>query len=198
MIYAYSGNDVINLFNSVTINCRNKATFVITRINNNLKKMKAKKINTHSKKILLSILATMIMFFFYSCAKKMVAVSKSEPPAAIEAPVSTVIPENKGQVEIKRDANSNYVIQINVQNLKEFSTLDPNSKNAYIVWMDADNQPTKSLGQINSNTNWLSDKSKATFEAVSAFKPTRIIITSEDNAVVKMPGKAVIWSTNSF
>lgn len=159
-------------------------------------KMTAKTINTQSKKLFFGFLATMMVFFFYSCAKKTVAVSKSETPA--EAPVSTVVPENKGQVEIKRDANSNYVIQINVQDLKEFSTLDPNSKNAYIVWMDADNQATKSLGQINSNTGWLSDKSKATFEAVSAFKPTRIIITSEDNAGVKMPGKAVIWTTNSF
>jgi hypothetical protein len=158
--------------------------------------MTAKTINTRSKKILLGFLATMMIFFFYSCAKKTVGVSKSEP--VTEAPASATVSENKGQVEIKRDANSNYVIQINVQDLKEFSTLDPNSKNAYIVWMDADNQATKSLGQINSNTGWLSDKSKATFEAVSALKPTRIIITSEDNAGVKMPGNAVIWSTNSF
>ncbi|MBK6635620.1 MAG: hypothetical protein IPG38_16195 [Chitinophagaceae bacterium] len=90
------------------------------------------------------------------------------------------------------------MIQINVQNLKEISSLDPNSKNAYIVWMDADNQATKSLGQINSNTGWLTDKSKATFEAVSAVKPTKIMITSEDNAAVKTPGKMVIWTTSRF
>lgn len=154
--------------------------------------MTAGKINNLSKKIFLGALATIMIFFFYSCARKAAATSKTETTTPV------VIPENKGQVQIKRDANSNYVIQINLRELEEVTKIEPTSKKAYIVWVNADNQMTKNLGQINSNSGWLSDKSKASFEAVSEFKPTKIFITEEDNATVKTPGAKVIWSTNNF
>lgn len=133
-----------------------------------------------------------MILFFYACARKTAAASKTESSTAV------AIPENKGQVQIKRDANGNYVIQINLRELEEVAKIEPTSKKAYIVWMNADNQMTKNLGQINSNSGWLSDKSKASFEAVSEFKPTKVFITEEDNATVKNPGTKVIWSTNNF
>ena len=154
--------------------------------------MTANKINTQTKKIFLGVAATAMIFFFSACAKKTAAVSKSE------APTSTVVTENKGQVQIKRDAGSNYVIQINLRELEEVNKLEAESKNAYIVWMTADNQMAQKLGQINSNSGWLSDKSKASFEGVSEFKPTKVFITEEDNAAIKMPGKKIIWSTSKF
>lgn len=152
-----------------------------------------------SKKILSGILATTVLLTFYSCAKKSVAVAKTEQPASAETPAATIVPaENKGQVQIKRDATGNYIVQINLRELEEVNKLEASSKKAYIVWMNADNETTKNLGQINSNSGWLSDKSKAYFEAVSALKPTKVFITEEDMAEVKKPGKKIIWSTNSF
>jgi hypothetical protein len=44
----------------------------------------------------------------------------------------------------------------------------------------------------------LSDKSKASFEASSVFKPTKVFITEEEVASVKKPGIKVIWSTSKF
>ncbi len=155
-------------------------------------------VNLSAKKVFTGMMAIMMVLFINACAKKTTAVNKTETTTVSEAPVTTANSENVGQVQIKRDINSNYVIQINVQDLKEISSRDPNSKNAYIVWMDADNQAAKSLGQINSNTGWLTDKTKATFEAISAVKPTRIMITSEETASVKTPGKMVIWTTSRF
>ena len=150
-----------------------------------------------SKKLFSGIAATMVLLTFYSCAKKTAAVSKSQTPT--ETPGATVVPaENKGQVQIKRDATGNYVIQINLKELEELNKLDATTKKAYIVWMNADNETAKNLGQINSNTGWLSDKTKASFEAVSALKPTKVFITEEDMAEVKKPGTKIIWSTNSF
>ena len=64
--------------------------------------------------------------------------------------------------------------------------------------MNADNQKVKNLGQINSNSGWLSDKSKASFEAVSEFKPTKVFISEEDMATVTKPGIKIIWSTSRF
>ncbi len=163
--------------------------------------MTAKTNNTSSKRIFLGIIAALVVLSLYSCAKKTAASAKSESPVIV-APAETdpiVMPAaNKGQVEIKRDVNSNYVIQINLRGLDAVNKLDPDSKKAFIVWMNADKQKAKNLGQINSKTGWLSDKSKASFEATSPFKPTKIYITEEDDAMVKIPGKNILWSTGSF
>lgn len=165
--------------------------------------MKTKIQNSQTKRILLGIMAAMMVLSMYSCAKKTVAAAKTESPAVVvvapdESGPLVLPPENKGQVEIKRDINSNYVIQINLRGLDAVNKLDPDSKNAFVVWMNADNQKAKNLGQINSNTGWLTDKSKASFEATSPFKPTKIYITEEANATVKVPGKNILWSTPVF
>ena len=63
------------------------------------------------KNILSGILVTTMLVTFYSCAKKSAAVAKTEVPAVVETPAATTVPvENKGQVQIKRDATGNYVI----------------------------------------------------------------------------------------
>ncbi|MBK8610713.1 MAG: hypothetical protein IPL84_12435 [Chitinophagaceae bacterium] len=144
------------------------------------------------KNIFLGIFAATLIFAYTSCAKKTAAVAKTETPA------ETIAAENKGQVQIKRDANSNYVIQINLRELEAVKGIDPATKKAYIVWMNADGQKAANLGQINSNTGWLTDKSKASFEATSVFKPTKVFITEEDVALAKKPGSKVIWTTSTF
>ncbi len=154
--------------------------------------------STPLRKVLSGILAASILLTFYSCAKKTVAAAKTETPVVSETPATTVVSENKGQVQIKRDAAGNYVIQINLRELEAVNKFDEASKKAYIVWMNTENGTSKNLGQINSNTGWLSDKSKASFEATSALKPTKVFITEEDMAGVTKPGKNIIWSTNSF
>ena len=159
--------------------------------------MTLKLINPLSKNILPGIMATAMIFFFYSCAKKHTVV-KTEMPAPVETVTPVAVVENKGQVQIKRDATGNYVIQINLRELEEINKLEATSKKAYIVWMNADNQKVKNLGQINSNTGWMSDKSKASFEAVSEFKPTKVFISEEDMATVTKPGIKIIWSTSRF
>jgi len=161
--------------------------------------MTVNKNNTHAKTILLGAIAAFTMLLVASCAKKNVATAKSETAPAETAAAAIVIPaETKGQVQIKRDVNSNYVIQINLRELEEVNKIEPTSKKAYIVWMNTDNKMVKNLGQINSNAGWLTDQSKASFEAVSEFKPTKIFITEEETASVTKPAIKVIWSTNKF
>lgn len=168
---------------------------------NNKKTIMINKSNALTKNILSGMFAVSMMLCATSCAKKHAAAAKSETPIAApvvaEAPV--VIPaENKGLVQIKRDVNSNYVILINLKELGDATKIEPASKKAYIVWMNADKQIVKNLGQINSNAGWFSDKSKASFEGISEVKPTKIYITEEDDATTKIPGKKIIWSTNPF
>jgi len=147
--------------------------------------MKVLKINTKTKNTLIGILATVLIFSFGSCAKKTTSLSES------------MVPESNGHVQIKRDANSNYVIQIDLSDLENVKNLQP-AKEAYVVWMVSDQKTTRNLGQIEGANRWLTKKSKASFEAVSAFKPTKIYITAENDIAVKKPGKQVVWSTSSF
>lgn len=160
--------------------------------------MKKANFKTMKKYFFIAVMAGGMAFGLNSCAKKTTAVSKTETDTMSETSGTSVAPENKGMVQIKRDANSNYVIQINLKDLAAMSAVKADTKSAYIVWMDADKQMTKNLGQINSNKGWLSDKSKASFEATSVLKPTKVFITEETNATAMKPGSKIIWSTNKF
>lgn len=147
--------------------------------------MKAAKISTRIKNIFTGILATLLIFSFGSCAKKTTSLAES------------MVPESNGHVQIKRDVNSNYVIHIDLSDLENVKNLSP-AKEAYVVWMVSDQKLTKNIGQIEGANSWLSKKSKASFEATSAAKPTKIYITAENDVTVKKPGKQVVWSTSSF
>jgi len=191
-------NNVSYSHNTVTATYSFKETFTLKLLNTKTKKMKKVNFNTMKKYFFIAVMAGSMSFVLNSCAKKTAAVGKTETATMTETPGTSVMPENKGVVQIKRDVNSNYVVQINLIDLKEVSGVKPDAKSAYIVWMDADMQMTKSLGQISSNTGWFSDKSQASFEASSVFKPTKVFITEETDATVQKPGLKVIWATSKF
>ncbi|MEP7255471.1 MAG: hypothetical protein ABI666_06820 [Ferruginibacter sp.] len=151
--------------------------------------MKSIKLDTLTKNIFSGLLAIAMITGSISCAKKTVA--------AKETTFTPAMPEEKGQLEVKRDANSNYVIQINISDLDPVKTMRP-SKEAYVVWMVTDTKATKNLGQIEGANAWLSKKNKASFEAVTEFKPTKIFITAENDATIQKPGTQVVWATKSF
>ncbi|MFT5713752.1 MAG: hypothetical protein ACI9WT_000290 [Flavobacterium sp.] len=147
--------------------------------------MKKIKLNLISKKILMALLVLMTAMSYTSCAKK------------VAFQTSTVVPAARGDVKIKKDDNKNYVIQIELEDLAEVSRLDP-PKKAYVVWMETENSMVKNIGQIKSDSNFLSSKLKASFETVTPVKPSRIYITAEDNADVQLPGDQLIMETNKF
>lgn len=143
------------------------------------------KLKTQIKNVFAGILATLVIISFGSCAKKTASLSES------------FIPESNGNVQIKRDVNSNYVIQINLSDLENVKNLTP-AKEAYVVWMVSDQKRAKNIGQIEGANSWLTKKSKASFEATSPTKPTKIYITAENDITVQKPGKQIVWSTSSF
>jgi len=147
--------------------------------------MKTSKLYSLSKEILPGILITAIIFSFYSCAQK------------INFQTSEVVPAARGEVKVKKDNNNNYVIKIKLDNLAEAKRLEPSTQ-VYVVWMETGDHMTKNLGRINSSTSLLSKKLNASFETVSSFKPSKIYITSEDEAGVEYPGTRMILSTNTF
>lgn len=140
---------------------------------------------TTTKKISFTIAAAMMLFIFSSCSKK------------ISFQTSTVVPAATGTVKVNKDGNNNYKINISISNLAEPKKLQP-EKSTYVVWMETGSNGTQNLGQINSSTGFLSSKLKASFEAISSFKPTKIFITAENDAAIQYPGMQVVLSTENF
>lgn len=147
--------------------------------------MKSLKSTLFTKNYFTIMAIAVIIFSFSACAKK------------ISFQTSSVVPAARGSVIVKRDNNSNYRIQIKLFNLAEVKRLDP-PKQAYVVWMESDQQAEKNMGQINSSNSMLSKTLKASFETVTAFKPIKIFITAEDDAAVLYPGTQLVLSTSNF
>lgn len=142
-------------------------------------------INSKIKKLCMGTLVLTILLSFTSCGKNIAFQKSSTVPAA------------QGNVSIRKDSNKNYFIKIKISNLAEVSRLQP-SNNFYVVWMETNESLVKNIGQIKSDTGFLSSKLKANFETVSSFKPSKIFITAEENADVKYPGMQLVLSTNRF
>lgn len=147
--------------------------------------MNTEKANTIIKSTLFAITAFIITVSLNSCSKKIAFLTSSVVPAA------------RGTVKIKKDNNNNYDINIDLFNLAESKRLEP-PKQAYVIWMETNENLMKNIGQINSSTGFLSQKLKANFNTVSAAKPVRIFITAEDDATVQYPGMQVVLSTDRF
>jgi anti-sigma-K factor RskA len=139
--------------------------------------MKTTKLNTLTKTLFLGVLATMIIFSFYSCAKKAFFLTSSVVPAA------------QGEVTVTKDKNNNYVIKMQISNLAQVDRLQP-PKKSYVVWMEAERGITRNIGLITSST-----KLKVSFETVATLRPTRIFITAEEDEGVQYPGSMVVLTT---
>ena len=142
-------------------------------------------LNSAIKKSIYAFSAIVIVLSFVSCAKN------------ISFQNSAVVPAAQGNVTVKKDNNKNYLIKIKISNLAEVNRLEP-SRNVYVVWMETDDSLVKNIGQIKSDTGFISSKLRASFETVTSFKPEKIFITAEDNSDVRVPGTQVILSTNKF
>ena len=147
--------------------------------------METKKNNALTKKILLSALATVAVFLFTSCSRK------------ISFLTSPVVPAARGSVKVKKDKNNNYLIKIYISDLAEVERLQP-AKQTYVVWMISDSDVTINLGQLKSAANTFTQALKASFESVSAARPVKIFITAEDDASVQVSGTQLVLSTDRF
>ena len=105
--------------------------------------MNLSNLHSISKKILLGLLAFTMFATLYSCARKTTFLT------------STVVPAARGSVKVKKDNNNNYNVKIKISGLAEAKRLEP-AKQVYVVWLQSDENLTKNLGQINSNSGMLS------------------------------------------
>ena len=137
------------------------------------------------KKIFICALSLTMFLSFVSCGKN------------IAFQNSMVVPAAQGTVIVKKDSNKNNSIKIEITNLAEVTRLQP-SKNVYVVWMETEDSVVKNIGQIKSDTGFMSSKLKASFGTVTPFDPVKIFITAEENADVRYPAMQLVLTTNKF
>jgi hypothetical protein len=147
--------------------------------------MKSIKLNAVTQNIFVVMIILFVMMMTQSCAHK------------IAFATSSVVPAAEGSVKVKKDKNNNYNIDLSVIRLADPKRLSP-SKQLYVVWMDADQNGTKNIGQLKTSSGMLSKTLKSSLKTVSSVKPTRIFITAEDDAAVQYPGGQVVLDTSSF
>lgn len=126
-----------------------------------------------------------VTVFLQSCAKKIMFTN------------SLIVPAAEGTVKVKKDNNNNYNIDLNLIRLAEPSRLNP-AKAIYIVWMETETNGIKNIGQLKTSSGLLSKTLKSSLTTVTAFKPTKIFITAEDDASVQYPAGQTVLATNNF
>ncbi|WP_228724223.1 hypothetical protein [Spirosoma sp. KUDC1026] len=107
---------------------------------------------------------------------------------------SSIVPGASGNVTVKQDKNKNYTIHLDVVNLAPPDKLDP-PQNAYLVWMESDNNSLKKLGQITTSTGLFSKTFKADLTVVETVKPDRVFITAERSSDTQYPDGPVVLTT---
>ena len=142
------------------------------------------KTNQFKLTILAGLVSVLVLFSCSSCAVKSHFLT------------SKVVPAAQGIVQISTDRNDNYVIKLEISNLSPSSRLTPPSL-AYIVWLVAEDNSAKNLGQLNSSDNFMAKNLNARFETVSGSKPVKIVITAENDVTVLYPSfSEVILTTD--
>ena len=138
-----------------------------------------------TKNILLFVFTIIFLLSITSCA----TTAKFE--------TSAVVPAARGDVKVTKDNNNNYKVKISISNLAEVNRLQP-ARETYVVWLVSDQDETKNLGQLKSSSGTFSSKLKASFSAVTSYKPSKIFITAEDDATTLYPSGQTILSTDRF
>ena len=140
------------------------------------------KTNIFFPKKICMLLSIALLFTLSSSAQKMEFHNTGVAPAA------------KAHVKIHHDKNKNYAIKLIVNNLAPASELNP-PKKTYVAWMETDKDGLKNIGDFRSKSEFLSKALKGSIETVSASKPTRFLITAENDGSVSEPGPVVILKT---
>lgn len=98
---------------------------------------------------------------------------------------------------MKKDNNNNYKLEVSVSNLAPPNRLQP-PHSTYVVWIDTEQNGVQNLGQLTSESGFLSKALKAEMTAITPYKPTRLFVTAEDNAAITYPSAVVVLSTDRF
>lgn len=134
-------------------------------------------------------LATLMLFFagiiFSGCSNK------------VNFNTSQVVPAAVGYAKVTKGDNGNKLIKIEITHLSPPERLRP-SKDMYIVWMETEDNGTRNIGQLRTETGFFSSTFKSSFTAITPFKPKKFFITAENSANIIKPNGETVLSTNKL
>ncbi len=142
-------------------------------------------LNQTGKYFITGFIMISMMLFIASC-------TSSEPFLN-----SSVVPAATGNVKVKKDANQNYVIKVQIDDLADVERLQ-SSKDTYVLWMETDAGNNENLGQLKSSTSFFSKQHGASLETITSYKPVRFFVTAENGIDVRYPDSEEILKTNRF
>ncbi len=131
-----------------------------------------------------TIITGLFLFSVTSCSNK------------LTFKTSTVVPAAQGSVKITKDDNGNNELDLSILHLTDPSRLSP-SKKYYVIWMETEDNGTKNLGQLKSESGFFTSTLKAYFHTVTPFNPKRVFITAENDINIQTPGSQTVMITNS-
>ena len=134
---------------------------------------------------LFTLLLVTLVLGLFSCARK------------IHFENSEIVPTAQGSVKLKKDRNDNYQLEIETLHLANPEKLTP-AKKIYIVWAETTSNGTQNLGRLNSKNSFMSKALKSELHATTAYEPTRVFVTAEDEATVSYPSGQVVLTTKTF
>ncbi len=107
-------------------------------------------------------------------------------------PTSEVLPAAEAKVDINRNDNRNYEIELEIKNIARPERLTP-SRNNYVAWMETENHGVVNLGNLRINS-----KNRASLETVTPYTPIRIFITAEDGRNIMRPSTQVVLNSGEL
>lgn len=115
-----------------------------------------------------------------SCSKK------------VTFPVSDVVPAAEAVLKVEEDSNSNYEIELEVNNLATPDRLSP-ARRYYVVWVVTKRNGTINVGRLDINR-----KNKGELNTNIPYKPIRVFITAEDDKQPVIPSTQVVLNSGEF
>ncbi|QSS96920.1 hypothetical protein [Psychroflexus sp. ALD_RP9] len=128
------------------------------------------------------LLSLVCILGFSSCSTK------------VEFPVSEVVPSAEATAKISKDDNDNFLVEVDINNLTKPERLSPKRK-FYVLWAETA-QGSVNLGQIKVKESTFSSSLYAEIKASLALKPTRLVISAEDQLNRNSPSTFTILETN--
>lgn len=107
-------------------------------------------------------------------------------------PVSEVVPAAEAVLEVEKNSNQNYEIELEVSNLARPDRLTP-ARRHYVVWMVTKKHGTINIGNLNINR-----KNNGELSTSTPYEPIRIFITAEDDPKPVLPSTQVVLNSEDF
>lgn len=110
----------------------------------------------------------------------------------VRLPPSAELPAAMGEARVSKDENGNTKLKLEVKHFAPPQRLQP-PRSVYVVWAETHDQQMHNLGQLKIN-----DKLKGKLETTTPFRIFQLVITAEDNPLVRQPSEQVVLRTKAI